>query len=110
VRSRAEVGGFWPRRFELVFTAGVLIHVAAGAAGRHDGLHHRARARSTILAVEYEAANEREIDYRGHAARLWRRPFGLQYEAMGLELESSGELGEGRRLRRLLVLALEEAA
>jgi hypothetical protein len=48
-----------------------------------------------VLAVEYAAAEEEALDYRGHAARLWRRPFGQLYEAMGLEVVSTGELRRG---------------
>lgn len=89
-----EVGERWPHRFGLVFTAGVLIHVPPvdliptmksiiKASNRH------------VLAVEYAAEDEEEIDYRGQAGRLWKRPYGEMYEAMGLNMVSSGYLAPG---------------
>lgn len=89
-----SVGRLWPGKFDLVFTAGVLIHVppetlsdvmrAIIAASKH-----------WVLAVEYPAATSEEIDYRGHSQRLWRRPFGGLYEDMGLVMVSHGDLGKG---------------
>jgi pseudaminic acid biosynthesis-associated methylase len=89
-----KVGECWPRRFDLVFTAGVLIHVAPDDLAAVMVSIVNASAK-WVLAVEYEAAQAREIQYRGHAGKLWKQPFGLQYEAMGLELEASGELRAG---------------
>lgn len=70
---------------ELVFTAGVLIHIGpeelASAMYQVIGASHR-----YVLAIEYEDEKEVEVEYRGHAARLWRRPYGSMYEAMGLSL------------------------
>jgi pseudaminic acid biosynthesis-associated methylase len=92
--AAAEVGGFWPGRFDLVFTAGVLIHIPREQLP--DVLASIVTASSRwVLAVEYEAAVDKEIPYRGHADRLWKRPFGLMYEQLGLEVEASGELGAG---------------
>lgn len=76
-------------RRELVFTAGVLIHVAP------EPLEATMRAIveascDYVLAIEYEAEAEEEVEYRGHAGKLWRRPFGKLYEAMGLKLAGSG--------------------
>lgn len=90
----AQVGGLWPGRFGLTFTAGVLIHVApedlestmrslVAASNRH------------VLAVEYAAASEEHVEYRGHAEKLWKRPYGQLYEELGLEMEAVGELGAG---------------
>lgn len=88
------VGDTWPRCFDLVFTAGVLIHV--GPEDLADTMHSIVGASSRhVLAVEYAAAKEEEVDYRGHAQRLWRRPFGRLYEEMGLEVELTGELRAG---------------
>jgi pseudaminic acid biosynthesis-associated methylase len=70
---------------ELVFTAGVLIHVAP------DDLKPLMQkivdqSYRYVLAVEYESEQEEEIEYRGHTGKLWRRPFGRMYEEMGLKL------------------------
>lgn len=80
--------------YDLVFTAGVLIHIPPeqisdvmdaiiAASNRH------------VLAIEYVAQTEEEIDYRGHAERLWRRPFGKLYEDKGLTLVETGDAGQG---------------
>ena len=77
---------------DLVFTAGVLIHVApediqdvmrtiVAAAGRY------------VMAIEYEADKEEEVEYRGHAGKLWKRPYGMLYQQMGLRLLSYGVAG-----------------
>ena len=86
-----ELGREWPvGGFDLVFTVGVLIHIAP------DDLHQAmaniigASARY-VLAVEYPAEQETEIEYRGHSERLWKRPFGDLYRAQGLKLVSKGE-------------------
>jgi pseudaminic acid biosynthesis-associated methylase len=72
-------------QFDLAFTAGVLIHVAPRDL---DGVMRGiiSASRRWILAVEYEAPFEQEVEYRGHAGQLWKRPFGKLYENMGLEL------------------------
>lgn len=87
----AMVNGY---TFDLVFTAGCLIHVSP------ESLPETMRAIKSlssryVLAVEYEADNDEEIDYRGHAERLWKRPYGKLYEEMGLKLIDSGDAGEG---------------
>lgn len=81
-----------PGTIDLVFTAGMLIHVAP------EDLESVMRAivetsGKYVLAVEYMAEQEEEIDYRGHKGKLWKRPFGKLYEAMGLRLLSVGEAG-----------------
>ena len=38
-----------------------------------------------ILAVEYESSVEKEVEYRGHSGKLWKRPYGILYEQMGLK-------------------------
>lgn len=70
---------------DLVFTAGVLIHIAPAdleatmraiiaTSGRY------------VMAIEYESAEEEEVEYRGHAGKLWRRPYGQLYQQLGLRL------------------------
>jgi pseudaminic acid biosynthesis-associated methylase len=76
-----------PEAFDLVFTAGVLIHVPP------EDLKATMQAivdvsAKYVIAVEYEAEKEEEVEYRGHAGKLWKRPFGALYEALGLRLLS----------------------
>lgn len=77
---------------DLVFTAGVLIHVAP------DDLQEVMQAMVDtsaryVLAIEYMAEEETEVEYRGHAGKLWKRPFGKLFEGMGLTLLSTGVAG-----------------
>jgi pseudaminic acid biosynthesis-associated methylase len=77
---------------DLVFTSGMLIHVAP------SDLEATMRAiidvsAKYVLAIEYPSAEEEEIEYRGHAGKLWKRPFGKLYTAMGLSLLSEGVAG-----------------
>lgn len=75
---------------ELVMTSGVLIHIAP--ADLPAAMQAIVDASSKyVLAVEYDAQEEAEVAYRGHVGRLWRRPFGKLYEAMGLSLIETGE-------------------
>lgn len=69
---------------DLVFTAGVLIHIAP----EHlQAAMAKIVATSSrwVLAVEYSAEQETEVEYRGHAARLWKRDFGQLYASFGLK-------------------------
>jgi hypothetical protein len=73
-------------------TSGVLIHVAP------DALEVTMRAiidvsARYVLAIEYDSDEEEEVDYRGHKGKLWKRPFGRLYQALGLRLLSYGEAG-----------------
>jgi pseudaminic acid biosynthesis-associated methylase len=76
----------WPEHgFDLVFTAGVLIHVAPEDLSRAmDSII--SVSNRYVLAVEYADETEVMVPYRDHAERLWRRPFGSLYEAKGLKL------------------------
>ncbi len=81
---------FEPQSFDLVFTAGVLIHVApADLIGVMKGIVRTARHH--VLCVEYESNIEEEVNYHGHDGLLWKRPFGALYEAMGLTIIDQGE-------------------
>ena len=80
-------------QFDLVFTSGGLIHVAP------DELPKMMQDISDlscdyVLAIEYDAEVETEVEYRGHQGKLWKRPYGKLYEAMGLTLVETGLLGE----------------
>ena len=77
---------------DLVFTAGVLIHVAP------QDLESVMRAIIAVsgryvIAVEYNSDETEEVEYRGHSGRLWKRPYGKLYEALGLKLLSYGDAG-----------------
>lgn len=85
----------YPIRAELVFTAGVLIHVAPENLGRF--MERIANHSSDyVLAVEYdsESGNEEPVVYRGHKDRLWRRDYGRFYSEMGLEFCAKGGAGK----------------
>ena len=69
---------------ELVFTAGVLIHIPP------EEIKETMSALvdislDYILAIEYYAEEETEIEYQGEMGLLWKRPYGKLYEEMGLE-------------------------
>lgn len=92
VKARAdEICEVWtPGVAELVFTAGVLIHVAPDDLPRVMGEIVRMAGRH-VLAIEYADTQEVEVEYRGHAGKLWRRNYGDLYLAMGgLSLLESG--------------------
>lgn len=75
---------------DLVFTAGVLIHVAPENLGEMMGqIVHRANR--YVLAVEYDNDTELEIEYRGNTERLWKRPYGKLYADLGLREIESGD-------------------
>lgn len=91
--SAASIAGLYePGSIDLVYTCGVLIHIAPEDL---DSVMRAIVATSGryVLAVEYAAEQEEEIEYRGHAGKLWKRPFGKLYEQMGLNLLSVGEAG-----------------
>ena len=79
---------------ELVFTAGVLIHIGPGELEATMRAIINASARY-VLSVEYESEQVEEVDYRGHAGKLWRRPFGKMYEDLGLKLVKRWDAGPG---------------
>ena len=92
--TAGEVGDKFPDTFDLVFTAGVLIHIPPESLTAAMLSIVRASTKH-VLCVEYESDAEEEVTYRGHANRLWRRPYGMLYERMGLSLVASGHAGPG---------------
>jgi len=83
-----------PGAFEMVFTSGVLIHIEPeNIINMMQGI--RDKALRWVLAIEYEAAAETEIEYRGERGRLWKRPYGAMYEALGMRCFSTGDAGPG---------------
>lgn len=75
---------------EVVFTAGVLIHIPS--ADLQQTMRRLVDLSSDwVLAVEYYDEAGVEVEYRGHAGRLWKRPYGKLYQDMGLDLVDTGE-------------------
>lgn len=92
--SALDVGSRWPNEFDLTFSAGVLIHV--GPDHIHEAMDSIiAASRQYVLAIEYAAKTEEEVQYRGHSERLWRRPYGEMYQDRGLVLIDEGDAGIG---------------
>jgi pseudaminic acid biosynthesis-associated methylase len=77
--------------FDLVFTAGVLIHVSPDELSAALAEIYRV-SRRFVLAVEYFAEEEQKIEYRGHDNLLWKRNFLREYQSRfpNLELTRSG--------------------
>ena len=67
--------------FDLVFTAGVLIHVALKDLPAAMREVHRC-SRRYILAIEYFSEEETSIPYRGHQELLWKRDFLRHYQTL----------------------------
>lgn len=85
---------FGPGMFDLTFTAGCLIHVppAELKATMRDLVKLSNRY---VLAIEYAAEQETEIEYRGERNLLWKRPYGHLYRDLGLKFVDSCDAGEG---------------
>jgi spore coat polysaccharide biosynthesis protein SpsF len=80
---------------ELVFTAGVLIHIPPESLA--ETMQKIVDASfDYVLAVEYasHSGEEEAIDYRGNDEMLWRRDYGRLYQGMGLELVDQWEVGD----------------
>ncbi len=61
--------------FDLAFTSGVLIHIAPDAIATALDEIYRV-SRRWIVAIEYDAAVEQEVLYRGRSSALWKRDHG----------------------------------
>jgi pseudaminic acid biosynthesis-associated methylase len=66
--------------FDLVFTSGVLIHIAPDSLGAALDEIYRA-SRRWIVAIEYDGPSEQEIPYRGHTGALWKRDHGAAWQS-----------------------------
>lgn len=77
---------------DLVFTSGVLIHIALADLPAALSEIYRVSGKY-IIAVEYFAEQETTIHYRGHDDQLWKRDFKSHYLAQfpDLELVKEGE-------------------
>ncbi len=82
--------------YGLVLTSGVLIHVPSDKLDEAMTAIHKV-ARQYILAIEYAADEDIEVQYRGLGGMLWRRDYGAHYQRLFPELEliSSGDDLEG---------------
>lgn len=66
--------------FDLVLTAGLLIHIAP--ADIRKAVYEIARiSYRYVLLIEYAAAEEETVEYRGRQDFLWRRPYGKLFQA-----------------------------
>jgi pseudaminic acid biosynthesis-associated methylase len=85
---------FRDRHFDLVFTSGVLIHIAPESLGTALDEIHRV-SRRWIVAIEYDDPVEQEVAYRGHDHALWKRDHGAAWQGRypGLRLVRRLELG-----------------
>jgi pseudaminic acid biosynthesis-associated methylase len=94
IEGRADTLPYGDRAFDLVFTAGVLIHVPPQSL---DGvLREIVRvSRRYVLAVEYFAEAEEVVRYRDHDDLLWKRDFPAAYAQVAgdLRLVRSGFWG-----------------
>lgn len=63
---------------DLVWTAGVLIHIPPDDLLDFCQRIHRV-AKRWIVAIEYFSKKPEEIEYRGEMGRLWKRDFGSFY-------------------------------
>jgi pseudaminic acid biosynthesis-associated methylase len=66
--------------FDLVFTSGVLIHIAPADLGRALDEMYRV-ARRYLVAIEYDHPTEVAIEYRGEQGALWKRDHGACWRA-----------------------------
>ena len=83
-----------PGKYEMTFTAGVLIHVEP----EHLTEVMQALADKSyrwVLAIEYAADQEEQIEYRGHTEKCWKRPYGKLYKDLGLRVVDIGDPGPG---------------
>jgi pseudaminic acid biosynthesis-associated methylase len=74
------------RNFDLVFTSGVLIHIApADLPAAMDEIHRCAKY--WIWGFEYYAPEMTEVAYRGHEALLWKTDYARSYLERFRDLE-----------------------
>ncbi|MEO8843754.1 MAG: methyltransferase domain-containing protein [Kofleriaceae bacterium] len=65
---------------DLAFTSGVLIHIAPADLAKAMAEIYRV-SRRYIVAIEYDAPIEQEIQYRGNGDSLWKRDHGGLWQA-----------------------------
>lgn len=96
VWSPARELPFRDRSFDLVFTAGVLIHQPETTLPLVMAEAVRC-SRRYVLALEYFADEVTEVPYRGQEGALFKRDYGQLYAESFPELDllATGELSEG---------------
>jgi pseudaminic acid biosynthesis-associated methylase len=72
--------------FDVVFTSGVLIHVAPEDLPRAMDEIHRC-ARTFIWGMEYYAPSVTEVNYRSHTGLLWKMDYARRYLERFKDLE-----------------------
>jgi pseudaminic acid biosynthesis-associated methylase len=72
--------------FDLVFTSGVLIHIAPRDLPAAMAEIHRCAA-NYIWGLEYYAPESTEVNYRGHQSLLWKTDFASLYLKQFKDLE-----------------------
>ena len=93
VRVGTMVPGCTPvATYDVVLTCGVLIHLLPDEC--QDIMAQLAKmANKFVVAIEYGALEETEVEYRGESGALWRRPFGMMYRELGLQTVWGQPLG-----------------
>ena len=93
--SQARELPFRGSYFDMVFTAGVLIHQPTATLRRVMGEVVRC-SRRYVLCLEYFSPKNEEILYRGHQGALFKRDYGQLYRKWfpGLRLQKTGFLGK----------------
>lgn len=83
----------WNKKFDLVFTSGVLIHIADRDIARAIKKMYKASS-NYLLSIEYYSAKRKTVEYRGLKDALFKRPFDKEWLSLypRLELVSSGFL------------------
>lgn len=72
--------------FDVVFTSGVLIHIAPEDIPRALDEIHRC-AKTFIWGMEYYAPNVTEVNYRSHGRLLWKMDYAQRYLERFKDLE-----------------------
>ncbi len=68
----------WQKKFDLVFTCGVLIHIADNEL--QETIHTMYNAsKKYLLSIEYYARQKETILYRGLSDALFKRPYDQEY-------------------------------
>jgi pseudaminic acid biosynthesis-associated methylase len=81
--------------YELVFTAGVLIHIAPTDVPAAMAEMYRISSRY-VLSLEYFSPELTEVNYRGHTQALWKCDFGDVWQSQypDLHLARTGHLDD----------------
>jgi len=90
VQGSALALPFPEHSFDLVFTSGVLIHIAPNQLPLAMGEIYRV-AQKWIFGLEYYAERSTEIPYRGHSGLLWKAPFSEMYQKTFQNLKQKKE-------------------